>query len=278
MENQDKVEFLPFNGINQFMLPEYRRQVLQTVFGHMDQLPPQQKSRLGTLFRRYLQLPGFRNPTLAPMGVKVRGAVAPFEKSAEFASAILAGWAELNSELMSQIYHMLKDRGWELLPLDADRTKVPGFLTRWPAEETYEVLNQTYLEQFPQSKASEDDVRLMAVWISGRLPFEQVSCKFYNWFETQLQFSKNFRLFHSFHLDRSHAAQTTQVTIPVGMINARSASPGEAGIPRTTTFSRPPCAKRKKRSAPPGPSKKQRPAEEARNAHGCAPVSGNDLM
>jgi hypothetical protein len=177
MENQDSVSFVPFNGINQFMLPDYRRQVLQTVFGHLDQLPPEQKSRMGTLMRRFLQLPGFRNPTLAPLGVKVRGAVAPFEKSADFASAILAGWAELHPELMSQVYHLLKDRGWELLPLDADRTKVPGFLTRWPAEETYEVLNQTYLEQFPQSRASEDDVRLMAVWISGRLPFEKVDSK-----------------------------------------------------------------------------------------------------
>lgn len=174
MDNKKEVAFFPFNGLNQFMLPEFRHEVLYAVMSRLDQLPPVIKSRIVVLTRRYLQLPGFRNPALAPVGIKTKGAVAPFEKSAEFAAAVLAAWAELNSDLMSQVYHLLQDRGWELLPLDADRTKVPGFLTRWPASETYDILNQTFSEKFPDTKASENAVRLMAVWVSGRLPFEKV--------------------------------------------------------------------------------------------------------
>jgi hypothetical protein len=174
MENKNQVEFMPFNGINQFMVPEFRLKVIQAVFSNLDQLPPGQRTTIQNFVKKYFKLPGFRNPAIAPLGIKIRGAVGIFEKSGEFAGALLAAWAELNSELMHQVYHMIKDRDWELLPLDADRTKVPGFLTRWPASETYEVLNENFVQKYPESKASEDDVRLMAVWVSGRLPFEQV--------------------------------------------------------------------------------------------------------
>ncbi len=174
MEDKETVEFLPFNAINQFMITEYRLEVLREVLSNLDRLSSSQRSTLIGLVKRLFKLPGFRNPTLAPLPIKVRGAVSPFEKNAEFTAHVLADWAEIRSELMQQVYHLLKDRDWEILPLDADRTKIPGFLTRWPKEETYEVLNQAFNEKYPQSQASDYDVRLMVVWISGRLPYDMV--------------------------------------------------------------------------------------------------------
>jgi len=140
----------------------------------MEQLPPEQKSNLSASIRRLFNVPGFRNPGAAPLPLKVRAAVSPFEKNAAFAAQVLIGWSELNSDLMQQVYHLLVDRKWEVLPLDADRSKTPGFLTRWPKDETYEVLNQAFTERYPESGAGEDDVRLMVVWIGGRLPYEMV--------------------------------------------------------------------------------------------------------
>ncbi len=174
MEDKETVEFLPFNAINQFMITEYRLEVLREVLSNLDRLSPSQRSTLIGLVKRLFKLPGFRNPTLAPLPIKVRGAVSPFEKNAEFTAQVLADWAEIRSELMQQVYHLLKDRDWEILPLDADRTKISGFLTRWPKEETYEVLNQAFNDKYPQSQASDYDVRLMVVWISGRLPYDMV--------------------------------------------------------------------------------------------------------
>ncbi len=174
MDDKDSVEFLPFNAINQFMIADYRLEVIREVLGNLDRLSPSQRSTMVGLIKKLFRLPGFRNPTLAPLPIKVRGAVSPFEKNAEFTAQVLADWAEVRSELMTQVYHLLKERGWEILPLDTDRTKIPGFLTRWPKEETYEVLNQAFNEKNPQSKASDYDVRLMIVWISGRLPYDMV--------------------------------------------------------------------------------------------------------
>jgi hypothetical protein len=174
MDDRDTVEFLPFNAINQFMISDYRLDVLREVLANLDRLSPGQRSTIVGMIKRLFKLPGFRNPTLAPLLIKVRGAVSPFEKNAEFTAQVLADWAEIRSELMQQVYHFLKDRGWEILPLDADRTKIPGFLTRWPKDETYEVLNQAFNEKNPLSNASDYDVRLMIVWVSGRLPYDMV--------------------------------------------------------------------------------------------------------
>lgn len=174
MDNKETAEFLPFNAINQFMLSDFRQKVLHSVLSNLDQLPPSQKTSLAGMVRRYFQVPGFRNPLAAPLPIKVKAAVSPFEKNAGFTAQVLAGWAELHSDLLQQVYHLLKDREWEVLPLDADRTKIPGFLTRWPKQETYEILNQAYSEKYPGSGASEDEVRLMVVWVSGRLPFDMV--------------------------------------------------------------------------------------------------------
>jgi len=52
-----------------------------------------------------------------------------------------------------------------------DRKRVPGFLPRWPKGEDFEALYATYKELFPTSEGSIDQVSLMTVWLSLRLPF-----------------------------------------------------------------------------------------------------------
>jgi hypothetical protein len=70
------------------------------------------------------------------------------------------------------VYDLLVARGWELLPPEADRTVLPGFLTKWPKGETFEVLNEVFLKMYPGTQASDDDISLMVVWLSGRLPYQ----------------------------------------------------------------------------------------------------------
>jgi hypothetical protein len=72
------------------------------------------------------------------------------------------------------VYDLLVSRDWKVLPPDADRTKIPGFLTRWPKGEDFDVLNKAYAEKYTESQASGDEVSLMVVWISGRLPYQLV--------------------------------------------------------------------------------------------------------
>ncbi len=167
-----QAQFFPFHAINEYMLPDYRLHVIQTVFGKFDRLPGERRSALNGLVKRYIQVPGFRNGTLAPAGIKARAAVPVFERRPELVAQILQGWSELYPELRQKVYDFLKAREWELLPPEADRSKLPGFLPTWPKGQDYDVLGQAFAEMFPDETVAENDLRLMIVWLANRLPYD----------------------------------------------------------------------------------------------------------
>jgi len=170
--SDQQVQFFPFHGINEFMLNDYRQSVIHKVFSSLDKLPPDQRSRLVGSIKRLVQVPGFRNSALAPLPLKLKGGITAFEKYPQFTAQVLEAWATLEGDLRQQVFELLKSRGWELLPIETDRSKLPGFLIHWPKDETYEIINQAYNEMFPSSTAHENDVRLMTVWLADRLPIE----------------------------------------------------------------------------------------------------------
>ncbi len=174
MTEDTQVQFVPFHAINQFMMVEYRQEILHKVISHLDQLPAGRKSTLQNQIRRYLKLPGFRNGALAPLPLKVKGAGSVFESHPDFVAQVLMAWSELNLELRQQIYDLLVERKWELLPADVDRSKLPGFMVVWPKEDSYDVLDAAFAAKYPEVKAHEYDIRLMIVWLSGRLPYDMV--------------------------------------------------------------------------------------------------------
>lgn len=171
--NPEKVSFLPFHAINEFMLVEYRQSVVQDVFSHLDPVSAETRRELLRMVKELVQVPGFRNSSQAPLPLKVRGAVSAFQKSAEFCGATLQAWSDIHADLREHVYQLLKGRSWEVLPAETNRAKLPGFLTVWPKEETYDVLETAFQEQVENaSDYVDDDVRLMLVWVSGRLPYD----------------------------------------------------------------------------------------------------------
>lgn len=169
-----RAQFLPFAAINNFMLPEYRLHVISTVLQQLDRLPGERRGAINAQLKRNLQVPGFRNSAQAPLPIKIKNSVAPFERSSDMVAQILAGWYELHPVLRQQVQDLLLERGWEMLPEDADRTKLPGFLTRWPKQESFEAITTAFHEKYPKEVAEDNDISLMTVWLSGRLPYELV--------------------------------------------------------------------------------------------------------
>ncbi|HWQ05305.1 MAG TPA: hypothetical protein VN452_08110 [Longilinea sp.] len=174
MSEPQQTQFFHFHTINEFMLPDYRQQVLTQVISNLDNLPVDLRSRLNGHIRNLVKVPGFRNSGLAPVPVKVRGSIQAFEQSPKFTASVLAGWCTLNEELARQTFDFLTARGWTLLPLEADRTKLPGFLTHWPKAEQFDVLDEAFRDQYPETIYSDNDISLMVVWLSARLPYELV--------------------------------------------------------------------------------------------------------
>ncbi len=174
MNEQQQTQFFHFHTINEFMLPEFRQQVLTQVILNLESLPAEMRSRLNGQIRQLVKVPGFRNSSQAPAPVKARGAVQAFERSPQFAAQVLAAWSEINAELRQEVFDFLTARGWTLLPVDADRTKLPGFLTRWPKAEQFDVLDEAFRASHPETGFSKDEISLMVVWLSTRLPYELV--------------------------------------------------------------------------------------------------------
>jgi len=173
--SDEKVQFAPFHAINEFMIPEYRQKVIRLVFENSQQLPDLMRVALNNQVKKQVSIPGFRNSAQAPVGLKIRNAEQAFERKAGFAALMLSSWAELHADLRQRVYDLLQERGWETLPPDIDRTRLPGFLVTWPGAETYDILDEAFSQKYPDSDAvSVDDLRLMIVWVSTRLPYEKV--------------------------------------------------------------------------------------------------------
>jgi hypothetical protein len=167
-----QVQFIPFHAINEFMLNDYRLCVIQRVLAGIDRLPAERRSAINNLVKRYVQVPGFRNSVQAPSGIKARAAVSVFERRPEMTAQILQGWSELHPDLRQKVYDFLKAREWDILPPEADRTKLPGFLVAWPPGQNYDVLDQAYAQMYPDEAVEANDLRLMIVWLANRLPYD----------------------------------------------------------------------------------------------------------
>jgi len=173
MADQKSVSFIKFSAINEFMLDDYRIRVLQRIFDQFANLAPDWQRKLVLGIKSRLVIPGFRNPNQAPQGLKMRHAVQAFQKDAAFCGLVLQIWSETHPGLRAKVAEILAAKGWELLPVEVDRSILPGFLTEWPEGEDYDTVEKAFHEAGGSSDESEDDIRLMAVWVSGRLPVRQ---------------------------------------------------------------------------------------------------------
>lgn len=171
MEDQT-TQFLPFHAINEFMRPDYRLEVIRSTLTSLPDLSEPFRSSIDQLTRAIVQVPGFRNSAKAPLIKRVKPTATAFEKSPHLVAAILSAWSELHPDLRQQVFDLLLERGWELLPPSADRTQLPGFMTTWPNGESFEILTRAYTDKYPDNKLSNDDVSLMIVWLSVRLPYQ----------------------------------------------------------------------------------------------------------
>jgi len=169
-----KVRFLPFHAINEYMLDDYRQMVVQSVLGNFDKLSEDRKRKINSIIKSFVRIQGFRNSSVAPLPLKINGCINTFKKSHEFVAQILSAWSEINPESKLIIFDFLVEKSWKLLPIDVDRSVLPGFMAEWPKEDSFEELIQSFRGKNPDYVISDDDISLMVVWLSNRLPFEMV--------------------------------------------------------------------------------------------------------
>jgi hypothetical protein len=169
-----KISFIPYHAINQFMRNDFRLAVIRSAMMALPDLDHGIVAPIDRLTKKLVKVPGFRNSAKAPATIKAVAMVKPFEKNPDLVAAILNAWAESRPELRGLIFELLTERGWKLLPIETNRTKLPGFLTFWPADDDFEVLYDAFTAAHPDAEASIDEISLMVVWLSSRLPIEKI--------------------------------------------------------------------------------------------------------
>lgn len=172
LTSEKQVELLPFHAINEFMRNDYRLKVVRTTLSQLSSLPNQYRIAIDHLTRQFVRVPGFRHSDKAPAMVKVSPMAEAFGKNPDLVKIILASWSELFPTLRQHVSDLLAQRQWETLPLTVDRTKLPGFFIKWPKGESFELLAKAYHEAFPGETTDDDDISLMVVWVSMRLPYQ----------------------------------------------------------------------------------------------------------
>lgn len=170
-DEENQLSFLPFHAINEFMLPEYRHEVITMVLTSLRKTSPHRKNQIELMTKKWVRVTGFRNSVQAPVPLRIKPSTQVFTKIPQFTAQILQAWSELNLNLRANIHVLLTERGWDLLPENADRTRLPGFMPSWRKDETFETINQAYKEKYHDDNYPPNDISLMAVWISNCLPY-----------------------------------------------------------------------------------------------------------
>ena len=175
MSETEKAKYLPFHAVNEFMREDYRLTILQEVFTSLDKTTSTQKQLISRFVAKNVQIPGFRNSSLAPLPFKIKNSTTLFERSSEFAATIMECWSNLHIALKANMFTILEEKGWKPQPLTVDRSTLPGFQIDWPKTDTFELLIKSSKEIQPELEESDDNISLMAVWVGNRLPYDLYS-------------------------------------------------------------------------------------------------------
>jgi hypothetical protein len=166
-------DYLPYKAINVLIEREYLEKVLGMILKNKDKLPKEELIILNNLFKQYVNVLGFRNPVRAPLPLQIKAYASAFEQKDEVIPSSLSAWAKINLDFAEQVKSWLETEGWNDLALERRYTEGEGFINDWPEKFSFDQLEKKFKKANPSTDYNRDDLILMVIWISGRLPKEQ---------------------------------------------------------------------------------------------------------
>jgi len=168
-----EIEYLPYKAINVFIEREYLDQVLETVLDGKEDLPKEDQISFTKNFKQYITVLGFRNILKAPKRLQVNAFATAFESKNEVIPFTLSTWAKIKAQLASDVKAWLEAEGWENIAVERTFNETEGFLHTWPKDLTFEKIEKDFAKKNPKSEFDRNDLILMVIWLSGKLPSEQ---------------------------------------------------------------------------------------------------------
>lgn len=166
----NEIENLPFKTVNVFIERDFLEELVKKILTNLKKLSKEDQITFNQLFRKYVTVLGFRNPLHAPLPLQTKAYATAFEEKEEVVPFTLSTWAKIEENLANQVMEWLKAEKWEDLALRRDFDDSLGFKNDWPDETPLETIIKKFQENNPDLEISKDDLSLMILWVSGRLP------------------------------------------------------------------------------------------------------------
>lgn len=163
----------PYRAINVYIERDHLENVLEQILSKLNSLPKPEQINFIKKFKQYVKVNGFRNPTMAPLPLRVNAYAIAFEEKDEVIPFTLSTWTKINPDLAATVKNWLDDKGWEDLVLDREYDETGGFKPEWPEDFSLENLVEQFQKDHPEGSFDPDNIILMALWVSGKLPKEQ---------------------------------------------------------------------------------------------------------
>lgn len=166
------IETIPFKAINVYINEDYLESVLKSVLTGYKKLSKKAQIEFTVFLRKYVTVLGFRDPSRAPLPLQVNALAKAFEEKDEVVPYVLSTWTKVNKKFTGQVKSWLEDQGLKNLATEREYAEGTGFTQDLPKKYGFDKLEKGYKKDNPESKFDRDDLILMVLWISGRLPKE----------------------------------------------------------------------------------------------------------
>jgi len=166
-------EYLSYKAINVFIDHAHLENVLNNILIGVKKMPKDEQISFSKFFKKFVNVLGFRDPTRAPLPLRVNAYVSAFEDKDEVVPFTLSTWTKLNPEFAEKVKTWLETEGWKDLTLERDYDETEGFLVKWPKKLTADKIVKKFKKDNPGVEFTRDDLILMVLWISGQLPKDQ---------------------------------------------------------------------------------------------------------
>lgn len=168
-------EYLPYKTINVFIERDHLQKILESILQNIKTLPKDDQISFGNFFREHVEIFGFRNPMRAPLPLQINAFVRAFEDKDEVIPFTLSTWTKINENFSKIVKEWLNSKGWKELRFEKKFDETEGFTRDWPENLTFENLKEEFNKVQKDLEYEDNDLMLMIMWISGKLPDEDNS-------------------------------------------------------------------------------------------------------
>lgn len=166
-------DVLPYKTINVFMEQDYLEEMVGDILTGVKNLDKAEQIAFSQFFKKNVKVLGFRDPTRAPITLQTRALASAFIANDDVIPETLSVWTRIHDADAQKVQTWLSDKGWTGLAVSRAFNESEGFLDDWPEDVTFDQLVDDYRKDHPKDDISRDDLILLILWISGKLPKEQ---------------------------------------------------------------------------------------------------------